>query len=625
MVSGRKVKKIVFINSLREAEEYFQTSGAGEGPNDTLFFGMNPSIRAHLKKKGVDTADTSNYFTTESHVEALRKSDELVKWLEANADFVDPGLGANRAYRDFFIYWVRFSMHCCIWAIEVALNAIEAHSPVSVCAYHPGKGLVSSLYIEPSENYFGSIIKDAAKIKGVSFINLCDEGSVCAGNPRGTKYYAHSLIKYILQGIKFYMWETSVRMRNVFPGGKPVFFTTRFYNLDKLANDFGKENKSRRTEILRGPVIFTFGLSNAVIRLFAGKYSAGIISQKKKFDELEGKIALEMDKFSYRGVSFAGAVSGKIKDNIGGHIMGLMLWTVRLKHFVDRSNAAAFISNGNRADDIILAELCRNKNIPTVLVSHGSHVRPKNDPEKIEWGEHGRALLRAPFTYLALQTPVSEGYLDVFKTDSKVMKTGPLIWGKEVERTKGDIKVIVHAGTPKPTNSLRLFVYETPDEYIRGIRELAEAVEKVPGTVLLVRFRPSSEIGTDDIKKLVPFSGKVRLDMEGPFANALGKADLLVSFSSTTIEEALQNRIPVLLYGGGGRYQHIAAREIKAGELLERSAIYHVSRAEDLAYAISEVLKIGIDGRGNDRTLFDEFIYPESERVSLEKIIEEDR
>jgi len=296
--------------------------------------------------------------------------------------------------------------------------------------------------------------------------------------------------------------------------------------------------------------------------------------------------------------------------------MGLMLWTVKLNDFVDRSKASLFVSNGNRADDVILAELCARKGVRTLLISHGSHVRPKNVPERIEWGEHGRALLRAPFSDIALQTPVAEGYVDAFKTESRMIRTGPLIWGKPVERRKSGVRTIVHAGTPKAANSLRPFVYETPDEYIRGICELAAAVEGIPDAVLIVRFRPSSDIGIEDIRELVPFSDKVKLSTDGPFSAALGAADLLVSFSSTTIEEALQNRIPVLLYGGSGRYMHIEAVEAGSNGEMPRSAIYHVSKAGDLRPAIEKILGLGTDGK-----LFDEYIYPENERQPLEVLL----
>lgn len=611
------VKKVIFINGINEADDYMEGRPVEDAAGDTIIIAMSPSIRARLKRRGFRAADTADYFTADSHVHTLARSDELVKWLEANALFADTGLGVSSAYRDFFIYWARFAMHYCIWAIDIVSAAVEAHKPQVICAYGAGgKAAVSSLYIENSEGYFGRLVRDTAKAKGVGFTDL---GSGAAGTrkeqpPRAI--YTRSLVRFILQNIKFSLWEASVRAKDIFPGKTPVFFTTRFYNLDKLAKESVKEGSGRRPEILRGPVIFTYGLSDAVIRLFGGPHSAAIISQKKNFAGLVEKIRKDPAVFSYRGVSFAEAMAGKIEDNLGDHIMGLMLWTVKLNDFIDRSKAELFISNGNRADDVITAELCAKKGIRTLLISHGSHVRPKNESERIEWGEHGRALLRAPFSDIALQTPVAEGYVDAFKTQSRAIRTGPLIWGKPVERRKSGVRTIVHASTPKPTNSLRPFVYETPDEYIRGICELAAAVEGIPDAVLIVRFRPSSDIGAEDIKELVPFSGKVKLGMDGPFSAALGSADLLVSFSSTTIEEALQNRIPVLLYGGSGRYMHIEAVEAGSNGEMPRSAIYHVSKAGDLRAAIEKILGLGTDGK-----LFDAYIYPQNERQPLEALL----
>jgi len=387
------VKKLVFINGINEADAYMDGLPAEDAAGDTLLIAMNPSIRARLKRRGFRVADTADYFTADSHVNTLNKSDELVKWFEANARFADTGMGVSGAYRDFFIYWVRFAMHYCIWAIDMASAAIEAHKPESVCAYGAGgKQAVSSLYIENSEGYFGRLVRDTAKAKSVRFIDL-GNGGIGPRREQGPRaIYMRSLVRFILQNIKFSLWEASVWAKNIFPGKKPVFFTTRFYNLDKLAKEAVKDGSGKRPEILRGPVIFTYGLSDAVIKLFGAAHSAAIISQKKNFAELVEKIRKDPSVFSYKAVSFAEPVSGKIEDNLGDHIMGLMLWTVKLNDFVDRSKASLFVSNGNRADDVILAELCARKGVRTLLISHGSHVRPKNVPERIEWGEHGRAL-----------------------------------------------------------------------------------------------------------------------------------------------------------------------------------------------------------------------------------------
>lgn len=623
MTAGR-IRNMVFLNSVSEAQRYLGGRDMGMGAKDTLLISMHPAVRAHLKRKGVASCDTAEFFATNSHVATLKRSEELVKWIEENAAFGDAGLGVKKAYLDFFIYWLRFAIHNCIWVIETASSAMDAFKPETVYAYSPGPSPVSGLYIEDGDGSFGVLIGNTARAKGIEFRNLCENG-----HPEGSKagersMYIRSLVRFILQNIKFSLWEMSVRARNIFSGKRPVYFTTRFYNLDKLAKEFTGKDDGRRAETLRGPVIFKYGLPGWVIRMFGGAHSAAIISQEGMFERLERRITEEPALFSFKGADFSGIISRKIRENIGDHIMGLMLWTVKLDRFIGRSKALLFVSNGNRADDVILAELCAKRGVRTLLVSHGSHVRPKNEPERIEWGEHGRALLRAPFSDIALQTPVAEGYIDAFGTESRVIRTGPLIWGRPVERRKSAVRTIVHAGTPKAANSLRPFVYETPDEYIRGICELAAAVEGIQGAVLIVRFRPSPEISAEDIKDLVPFSDKVKLSIDGPFSAALGSADLLVSFSSTTIEEALQNRIPVLLYGGQGRYSHIPAYEVEDGSApVERSAAYHVRGPGGLLSAIEGILRLGIDGQGRDKELFNRFIYPEGERISLEKIIDE--
>ncbi len=377
------------------------------------------------------------------------------------------------------------------------------------------------------------------------------------------------------------------------------------------------------------------GIPYFVIRLFEGRRARAIIRQKRNFAELRGALAREASIFSYRGIAFGGAIAEKIRNNISHHIIGLMIWAKRLERFIDSIGPRALVSNGTRDDDAVLAELCKNKGIPSILVSHGSHVPPKNDCERIEWGEHGRMLLRAPFSGLALQSPLAEGYLGAFPTESVVFRTGPLIWGKPIERRKDrelfnvlfkgkfdrtKSRIIVHAGTPKPNKFLRPHVYETPDEYIQGIRDLVGRVEDLSNTLLIVKFRPSADIDVDDMKRLVDFSERAVLSVNEPFNKVLGMTDLLVSFSSTTIEEALQNRVPVLLYGGGGRYQHIEAFEIAQDREVPPKAVYHVSSVRDLGYAIKKILDLNMPESRHGGE-FDPYRYAVNRRVSLIELL----
>lgn len=627
MNPGQKVKKIIFLDSVCGIEKYLENN------KEYLFIALRPSVYSYLKQRKMPVQNTLHYFTSESHMKALEKSKILIDWLRKNSDFTDFGIGIQYAYKESFIYWTRLTVHYCLWIAEIVSNIIESYHPQVICARLSGKESVLSLLIEPEERYLAYIAQKVAREKGLGFEDITGDG--VRDGKRTVSRFKDYPIKLIFRYVKFGLWEKAVLLKKMFIGKNPVFFITRFYQMEQLARETVARHPDKRLYFLYGPVIPYLRLPDFIIRLFWGKCSNGLRTQEELFEKLETAVKENEELFSYRGVSFAEVISQKIRDNIAPYISGLMLWSTKLNRFIDKTNPAGIISNGSREDNLLLSELCRKKGIPTVLISHGSHVRPKNEYESIEWQEHGRALMGAPFSFFALQSPLAEGYLETFPVSGKAVKTGPLIWGKPVspQRSKllfdklldgryhpGKTKIILHAGTPKRGKALRLYVYETPDEYIRTLNELAAAVEKISDAVLIIKFRPQSEISIEDLKNLVPFSGKVLLIVEEPFTDLLGMADLLVSFSSTTIEEALQNRIPVLLYGGDGRYQHVPAYEISPDNPVQKSAVYHLKRAGELEYALSRILNLHIRS-DSEKHLFDPYIYPQDTRIAFADLL----
>jgi hypothetical protein len=162
-------------------------------------------------------------------------------------------------------------------------------------------------------------------------------------------------------------------------------------------------------------------------------------------------------------------------------------------------------------------------------------------------------------------------------------------------------------------------VFETPDEYVQSICDLAAAVKDLPNVRLVVKFRPSPDIRVEDLQALVPYFDRITLSVDESFLDVLGFADLLVSFSSTTIEEALQNCVPVLLYGCGGRYQHIPGVEVTPEVSLPEAAVYVVRRSEHLRDALQKILQIykGVKGKED---LFRDYRFSEVDRVPLSSI-----
>ena len=590
---------------------------------------INPPVRSYFKRAGIDADDTSQYFTNESHLKALERSETICDWLEEKAKFDDMGIGVNDAYRYSLIYFMRFAVHNCLLDIEVMLNAVNKYRPETISASYSGNKRVSSFYLEPEERYLGYLAQRMAGIEGLGFEDMTTSGGG-KDHAADTSPALAEYLKYALKSVRFFLWEKEMIFGNALKRDRPVFYTTRNYQLGKLAGKLQEEYPDIRFILMQGPVFSPKPLPDILLPVFCGRYWRNIVRQKVYLKELVSAIASEKEAFSHRGIFFGDIIARKVEDNIGDYPLKIMQWTPALRHCVDSTKPRLIISVGNRADDVTLAEIARNLSVDDLLISHGSHVKPKDRSETVEWGEHGKMLLRGPFSHMAMQTPLSEGFLEAFPTKAAVLRTGPLIWGKKVDRKtsdslfgsmfgaryrKGEVRIITHAGTPKPYKGLRFWIYETPDEYINAIRDLAEAVEKMQDTILIVKFRPTFQLSEDDMRALIPFSDKVVLSIDEPFLDVLGMSDLLVSFASTTIEEALQNGVPVLLYGGNGRYQHIKGFEIAAGRKIERSAVYHVRSSGDLGRAIEGICSLGIDGNGDDKGLFKGYAYQERESL----------
>lgn len=632
-----KIEEIAFIDTEASADRcvsLFNMRARGSKKPSVITFA--PAISSYLAGKGLDVRNTTPYFTAISHANALKKSEEIVLWLEEKYEHAGLGIFADNVDRDSFISWTRFVFHYCLWAIEIILNAVERHDPDILAASSGGGVKVSSLYLDPEEMYLGNIVEKIAGMKNIEYKNISGSRSAAALFLKNGSLYIRYLARFVFSCLKFEIWEMSARAERIYnPGKRPFFYTSAHYNLEKLARALSAKHPSLEPRLLGGPVISCIKIPDFLLRILSGPSFGDFESKKNKFEKLTRIIRQEAGIFSYRGINFGDIVAQKIEDNIGNYEATQVVWAAKIYSFFKDVTPKMLLSNGERHDDLLLARMCREHDIEGVLISHGSYVPPKDRLEKTEWGEHGRTMIRAPYPYVALQSPLAERYLDAFPSSGAVIRTGPLIWGTPSHPEKaseavrmiigakyeyGRTKVILHAGGSKMARNLRFHVFETPDEYINDLRELAEAVERLRDVYMIIRFRPRTDIDTRDLLRNVKFSEKVLLNTTGSILDILGAADLLVSYSSTAIEEALQNRIPVLLYGGGGKYRHVDAFEITDDRPTPPSAVYHIGKKEYLSAGIENALRHDI--KGEHKELFDPFIYKHEERASLDPFLE---
>ena len=165
------------------------------------------------------------------------------------------------------------------------------------------------------------------------------------------------------------------------------------------------------------------------------------------------------------------------------------------------------------------------------------------------------------------------------------------MWGYKKYNNKDEFNniYIIHAGSYKIL-SQRPWMYETSNEYVRGLSSLIDVINEIPNIKLIIRFRPKKELSMDTLRSLLPKSKKYEISVDSNLIKDIKKSFLLVSFSSTVIEESIQYRIPVLLWGGTNRYKHINVNHFLPNQN-KRHCVYTANKKDNLKILIVNLIK----------------------------------
>ena len=161
---------------------------------------------------------------------------------------------------------------------------------------------------------------------------------------------------------------------------------------------------------------------------------------------------------------------------------------------------------------------------------------------------------------------------------------------KKIFKKNHNKKIILHAGTPKMRGSNRLFVYETVDEYIRNINNIISVLKKRNDIFFVIRYRKNPRISLKDFKELINENEFCKVFYEGDFSDFLATSDIMISYSSTTIDEALYNRVPIILYDPDSKYSHIKALKINKNDDDLKDGIFYCSQLDHLDFTVEKIL-----------------------------------
>jgi len=573
----KKIAVLEFIDEFRELLEFVKNNKLELG--DFLVVAIEPKLQAFLKKESVPYLDTLRFFNNESHKKMILFSEKVLERIRKKFGFVDRN-GLHDCYVNEYVHYVRLYLNHFFKMAEIIFNIDKTYPGAEFYASVRDR-VESALMLSDRERYLGIATDRFCRKNKLGFINLHGSEETQAGIEGKTS--KPGLGQRLLASLTVLLLN---KRKVIFiPYGGSYF------------KDLLKDIQANLGEItfvyLNGHYSFWGMLGINLISwlkrcLFLSHYSYCCLNiaflqeelqeaQKKKLQETLDKVTGSEDKnlWEYEGINCRDIIQEKVEMALVKHMHKMLSYSCVLDRLCRSFINSMVMSYSALGLMSVAGELFKAKNKVSLFVSHAAHPEPVDNIHEVELLNLGRAFMLSDFSHIALSTPIQEQHLHYFKSKyswvkSAEIKSGPLVFSgltagdRAKERSKFGLQdtdfVIVHATTTKARQGERFYFLETFDELFSSLSDLINLVNKKPGQMLVFRVHPGFFLNDEEIRSLLPSTESLVIHRQGDFSQALAMADLVVSYSSTAIDEALINKVPVLLYDKWKRYNHFRTK-----------------------------------------------------------------
>lgn len=594
--------KIVLLELIDEFEtfrEYLRQSN--HRIEDFLIVAVDPKVGARLKAENIYYKDTLPYFNSDSQKRVLVKAEEAMEHIRRNFIFSDEN-GIKRCYQVECSHYLRLFLNHVLKILEIIASIARQHGDVQwyACVRDEvsGQPLIGAL-----EQYCGIILKRFAKHYGMEFFQINrnhapDGGLKKTGRrfPVLEKVFFNIIVRF-LRGKKVVLVPRvdgpfSELIKDIFARDKDIVFSAidsheglvkvAAYNLVSLFKSYCFKKQA------------PYCVINAAF--FHPRISS---SHKDALSRLLDRFTDEEHKpiFSYLGVEYLDLVRRKVDRAVRPHLERMLVFSCALEHVFKRLDTCIVMSYIGLGIMGVAGELAGVMKKKSLFISHGTHPVPIDTYHELELYNHCRSFMLSNYTHVALCTPVQEAHLRYFKGKypdivNQEIRTGPLIFttlsrGNKERHKKElgiprDCCVFTQAVSIKPRYGERFYFLETMDEFFAGLTDVIRAINTIDKVRLIIRLHPGFSWSNEEIKNLLPVSGRYIINQAGPFSRVLEATDALISYSSTTIDEALINRIPVLLYDKWNRYNHFKTGIFERDDSTDVYPVCYVNNCDKL-------------------------------------------
>ncbi len=566
-----KIVLMEFVDEFEMFREYVHKKGSKM--EEYTIVALDCKLQAYLLRLGIGFKDTLYYLSDDYYKRILLKFEEIRVYIEDNFNYTDEN-ELKYSYVTELQHYIEFIFLYIAKALEILQGIYNKGNRIEFFAcstYYVG----DSVIIE-DDRFLGSIVQQFAKAKNIKFYSFGSIEKFNKGHASTERTNKNSKISHILLNIIKYYLKIFKKV--------PILIPTKIYGFDKLMCKIRKkypnviyitlfDQEGTKWHQRYGGLMAGFALG----RFFVDVDILPVVNNLHEKSVLRDKIlALFKNKdfknvFEFCEIDFSDIIKDKTQMAIIPHLCKMQSWSYQIYNFVKLLDLKLFISPFGRGIWYIAGELLPKMRVPSLLISHGTHPVPINQYHEISIFNMCRGFMLGSYSHICLNTPVQEAHLRYFKDKYKYIKNREikmesLVFAKvndtdKIKHRSGlhllpDEKVIIHAVSTKGRINERCYFIETYDEVFSDLSDIVNVVDKSEKMRLIIRLHPGFHLTDDEIKMLLPESNKFIIHREGPFSGVLAASDILISYSSTTIDEALINKKPVLLYDKWNRYNH---------------------------------------------------------------------
>lgn len=535
----------------------------------TICISTSPNINNQLVAQGINTLNSKSIFSDDDHYEGLKLSNKIIKDLEEKLNKIivnkfQYSIILNYLFRiQFFINHLAFN--------HLYLKNIFKYYPTidTLITFGNHNFKTNSPKLSNLENAYSYLAEELTKLNNFKNIKI-EIKKQSHNNFQFGKFILNIIIRFRLKTINFNNY---------------IFVTSQHRNLIHEIKT-SKNNKICLISLNESPSFLEQSLLKTLI-LFLPLFLRHKIYQKKYNHSFDYVIPMEVVNNSklqnQLWKSFNSFLSNlneiKIENSriekaiIEKSINGIIPWVIQtntaselIENIFSKAKNIKIFSIENTGIACTIGEIAKNKNLAAVLISHGSHASPKDINLEQEYIQHGKGLIISKYPFTVAQSKLALDFIKKYSSNSIPITCGPIIWGKKNANNSNfrkslniadHVKIITHASTQKPRESSRFVFYETVDEYVANLVDIVNITKEIKNCYLIIKFRENRNLTADDLVIALPKGNHYKIEINTPFLEVLNETDILISYSSTTMEEAIQYNVPVIEYNHAKRFSFL--------------------------------------------------------------------